>query len=79
MRFPTLYLRDLVRDIVSAVFDFWGDDGFLRGRRRRAFLVIVDLGEVERDEGDFVDGAVLVEVRVGGGAEQAGFDLAERP
>ncbi len=73
------YLRDLVSDVVCSVFDLWGDDGFLRGRRGRALFLIVGLGEVERDEGDLVDGAVLVEVGVGGGAEQAGFDLAERP
>ncbi len=64
---------------MRAVFDLWGDDGFLRGWRGGALLLIVRLGEVERDEGDLVDGAVPVEVGVGGGAEQAGFDLAERP
>lgn len=64
---------------MCAVFDFRGDDGLLGGRRRRAFLLIVGLGEVERDQGNLVDGAVFVEVGVGGGAEQAGFDLAERP
>lgn len=64
---------------MCAVFDLWSDDGLLRGRRGGALLLIVRLGEVERDEGDLVDGAVPVEVGVGGGAEQAGFDLAERP
>lgn len=56
------YLRDLVGDIVRAVFDLRGDDGFLRGWRGGALLLIVDLGEVERDEGNLVDGAVPVEV-----------------
>lgn len=64
---------------MCAVFDLWGDDGFLRGWRGWALLLIVHLREIERDERDLVDGAVLVEVGVGGGAEQAGFDLAERP
>lgn len=73
------YLRDFVGDVVRAVFDLRGDDGFLRGRRGRALPVIVGLREVERDEGDLVDGAVLVEVGVGGGAQQAGLDLAEWP
>lgn len=73
------YLRDLVGDVVRTIFDLWSDDGFLGGRRGGALLLVVGLGEVERDEGDLVDGAVLVEVGVGGGAEQAGFDLAERP
>lgn len=73
------YLRDLVGDIVRAVFDLWSDDGFLRGRRGGALLLIVGLWEVERDEGDLVDGAVLIEVGVRGGAQQAGFDLAEWP
>lgn len=73
------YLRDFVGDIVRAVLDLWSDDGFLRWRRGGALLLIVGLGEVECDEGDLVDGAVLVEVRVRGGAEQAGFDLTERP
>lgn len=62
---------------MRAVFDFGGDDGFFRGRRRGALLLVVGLREIERDEGDLVDGAVLVEVGVGGGAQQAGFDLAE--
>lgn len=73
------YLRHLVCNIVCAVFDLRGDDGFLRGRRGWALLLVVGLREVERDEGDLVDGAVLVEVGVGGGAQQAGFDLAEWP
>lgn len=64
---------------MRAIFDLRSDDGFLGGRRGGALLLVVGLGEVERDEGDLVDGAVLVEVGVGGGAEQAGFDLAERP
>lgn len=72
------YLRDLVCDVVRAVFDFRSNDGFLRGWRGGALLLIVGLREVERDEGDLVDGAVLVEVGVGGGAQQAGFDLTER-
>lgn len=71
------YLRDLVGDVVRAVFDFGGDDGFLRGRRGRALLLVVGFREVERDERDLVDGAVLVEVGVGGGAQQAGLDLTE--
>lgn len=37
------YLCDFVGDIVRAVFDLWGDDGFLRGRRGGAFLLIVGL------------------------------------
>lgn len=73
------YLRDLIRDVVRSVFDLRRDDGLLGGRRRRALLVVVGLGEVERDEGDLVDGAVAVEVGVGGGAEEAGLDVAERP
>lgn len=72
------YLRDLVCDVVRAVFDFWSNDGFLRGWRGGALLLIVGLREVERDEGDLVNGAVLVEVGVGGRAQQAGFDLTER-
>lgn len=64
---------------MCAVFDLWGDDGFLRGWRGWALLLVVGLGEVERDEGDLIDGAVSIEVGVGGGAEQAGFDLAEWP
>lgn len=64
---------------MCAVFDLRGDDGILRGRRGGALLLVVGLGEVERDEGDLVDGAVPVEVGVGGGAQQAGFDLAQRP
>lgn len=72
------YLRDLVGDVVRAVLDLWSDDGFLGGRRGGALLLVVGLGEVERDERDLVDGAVLVEVGVGGGAQQAGFNLAER-
>lgn len=72
------YLRDLVGDVVRAVFDFGGDDGFLRGRRGGALLLVVGFREVERDERDLVDGAVLVEVGVGGGAQQAGLDLTER-
>ena len=72
------YLRDLVCDVVRAVLDLRGDDGFLGGRRRGALLLVVGLGEVERDERDLVDGAVLIDVGFGGGAEQAGFDLAQR-
>lgn len=75
---PTAHLRDLVGDVVRAVFDLRRDDGFLGGRRGGALLLVVGLGEVERDQGDLVDGAVLVEVGVGGGAQQAGPDLAER-
>lgn len=62
---------------MRAVFDFGGDDGFLRGRRGRALLLVVGFREVERDEWDLVDGAVLVEVGVRGGAQQAGLDLTE--
>lgn len=72
------YLCDLVGDVVRAVLDLWSDDGFLGGRRGGALLLVVGLGEVERDERDLVDGAVLVEVGVRGGAQQAGFNLAER-
>lgn len=72
------YLRDLVCDVVRAVFDFRSNDGFLRGWRGGALLLIVGLREVERDEGDLVDSAVPVEVGVGGGTQQAGFDLTER-
>lgn len=64
---------------MCAVFDLRGDDGLLGGRRGGALLVVAGLREVERDEGDLVDGAVLVEVGVGGGAQQAGPDVAERP
>lgn len=49
---------------MRAILDLWRDDGFLRGRRGRTLLVIGGLGEVKCDEGDFVDGAVLVKVGV---------------
>lgn len=65
-------LRDLLRDVVRSVFDLGRDDGFLRGGRRGG-LLLVGLGEVERDQRDLVDGAVLVQVGVRGGAQQAGF------
>lgn len=71
------YLCDFVCDIVSSIFDFWGDDSFLRGWRGGALLIIVCLWEVERDQGNLVDGGVLVEVGVGSWAKQAWFDLAE--
>lgn len=73
------HLGNFIRDVVRPVFDFRRDDGLLRGRRGGALLVVVDLREVECDERDLVDGAVLVEVGVGRGAEQAGLDVAERP
>lgn len=63
---------------MCSVFDLWSNDGLLRGRRGGALLFIVGFREVEGDEGDLVNGAVPVEVGVGGGAEQAGLDVAER-
>lgn len=73
------HLRDFVCDVVRPVFDFRCNDGLLWRRRGRALLFVVDLREVEGDQWDFVDGAVLVEVGVGRGTEQAGLDVAERP
>lgn len=73
------YLCNLVGDVMRSVFNFGGDDGFLRGWRGGALLLIVAFREIERDEGNLINGAILVEVRVGGGAKQAGFDVAERP
>lgn len=52
---------------MCAVFDFWGNDGLLGRRRGGALLFIVGFREVEGDEGDLVNGAVPVEVGVGGG------------
>lgn len=72
------HLCDFIRDVVCAVFDLGGDDGFLRGWRRGALPLIVGLREVEGDQGNLVDGAVLIEVGVRSGAKQAGLDLAER-
>jgi len=64
---------------VRAVLDLGGDEGFLGGRRGGALLLVVGLGEVERDEGDLVDGAVPVQVGFGGGAQKAGSDMTQRP
>ena len=58
------HLCDLLCDVVCPVFDLGGDDGLLGGGRRGHLLVIVGLGEVECDERDFIDGAVLVQIGV---------------
>lgn len=65
------YLCDLVSDIVRAVFDLWSNDRLLRRWWGGTLFLIIRLREVECNEGDLVDGAVLVEVGVGGGAQQA--------
>lgn len=55
------YLRDFFRDIVRPVFDLRGYDGFF-GRRRRMSLLVGPLREVECNQRDLVNGAVLVDV-----------------
>lgn len=42
-------------------------------------LLIGRLGKVECNQRDFVDGAVLVDVGVGGRAEQTGLDVIKGP
>lgn len=71
------HLCDFFRDVVSSVLDFGRNDGRLRRRRRVSFL-LARLGEVEGNQRDFVDGAVLVDVGVGGRAEKAGLHMVER-
>lgn len=71
------HLCDFLSDIVSSVFDFWCNDGRLRCRWGMRLLISC-LCEVERDKRDLVEGAVLVDVGVGGRAEQAGLDVVKR-
>lgn len=68
------HLCDLFRDIVSPIFHLWRYDGRLRCRRR-VRLFFSPLGEVECNQRDLVDGAVLVDVRIRGRAEQAGLHM----
>lgn len=56
------HLCDLLCDVVCPIFDLGCDDGFLRGMWRGRPLVVVGLGEVQGDERNLVDGAVLCEV-----------------
>lgn len=72
----TAHLCDFFCDVVRPVFDLWRDDGFLRCRRRVSLLV-VPFGEGERDQGDLVDGAVLVDVGIRRGAKQAGLHVVK--
>lgn len=74
--FPT-HLCDFFGDVVSSVFDLWCDDGLLRCRRRVS-LFISPLREVECNQRDLVDGAVLVDVRIRSRAKQAGLDVIKR-
>lgn len=55
------YLRDFFRDIVRSVFNLWCYDGFLR-RWRGMSLLVGPLREVECNQWDLVNGAVLVDV-----------------
>lgn len=59
---------------MCSLFDLWGDDGFLRCRWR-VRLFVGALGEVECNQWDLVDGAVLVDVRVRSRAEQTGLHM----
>lgn len=61
-------LCDFLRDVVSSVLDFGRDDGRL-GRRRRVSFLLTGLREVEGNQWEPVDGAVPVDVGVGGRAE----------
>lgn len=71
------HLCDLLGDIVSPIFDFWRNDGRL-GCRRRVRLLFSPLREVECNQRDLVDGAVLVDVRIRGRAKQAGLHMIKR-
>lgn len=53
---------------MSSVLDFGRDDGRL-GRRRRVSFLLTGLREVEGNQWEPVDGAVPVDVGVGGRAE----------
>lgn len=55
------HLRDLFCDIVGPVFDLWCYDSCL-GRWRRMSLFISALREVECNQRDLLDGAVLMDV-----------------
>lgn len=68
------HLRDLLGDIVSPIFDLWRYDGRLRCRRR-VRLFFSRLREVECNQRDLVDGAVLVDVRIRGRAKEAGLHM----
>lgn len=59
---------------MSSIFDLRGYDGRL-GRRRRVRLFFSPLREVECNQRDLVDGAVLVDVRIRGRAKQAGLHV----
>lgn len=71
------HLCDFFRDIVSSVFDLWCYNGFL-GCWRRMSLFISPLREVECNQRDLVDGAILVDVGIRGRAKQAGLHVIKR-
>lgn len=71
------HLCDFFCDIVSSVFDLWRYDGCL-GCWRRMSLLISPLREVECNQRDLVDGAILVDVRIRGRAKQAGLHVIKR-
>lgn len=71
------HLCDFFCDIVSSFFDLWCYDGCLGCWWRVSFL-ISPLREVECNQRDLADGAILVDVRIRGRAKQAGLHMIER-
>lgn len=70
-------LCDFLCDIVSSVFDLRCYDCFLRCWWRMS-LLLSRLREVESNQRDLVDGAVLVDVRIRGRAKKAGLHMIKR-
>lgn len=71
------HLCDFFCDIVSPVFDLWCYDGCLWCWRRMS-LLFSPLREVECNQRDLADGAILVDVRIRGRAKQAGRHVIKR-
>lgn len=71
------HLCDFFSDIVGSVFDLRCYDGCLGCWWRVSFL-ISPLSEVECNQRDLVDGAILVDIRIRGRAKKAGLHMIKR-